>query len=340
MDETLVSVTLDISSRPFLVWNVDFTRDKIGEFDTELFEEWFLAFAFNAGITLHVNLLYGKNNHHIIEACFKGLARALRQAITIDSSVPQVLPSTKGLYKSMTLCYPDEYLEGVVKEYRKVVWNNWYKFSFTWLGVPIIQFPHDILRVQELLFKLQPNVIIETGVAYGGSVVLYASILKSLGKTDCKIYCIDPKPSKDVQDIIKNHPACAGLDIELIKKSSTDDYVLNYPQEGRKFISLDAKHTYDHVARELEVFVKVMNKGDYLLVQDTAISLMRNTVRGKHKPKWKNQTCKQALEDFLNCQGDRFVAVKQEPIFSKNYNINQDENFSFHPSGLIKCIKD
>ncbi len=96
MDETLTRVALDISGRPYLVWKVDFSRPKIGDMDTELFKEWFQAFAQNAGITLHIENLYGDNNHHIVESCFKGLARALREAITIDERQRDVIPSTKG----------------------------------------------------------------------------------------------------------------------------------------------------------------------------------------------------------------------------------------------------
>lgn len=96
MDETLTRVALDISGRPYLVWKVEFTRDKLGEFDTELFREWFQAFAFAAGITLHVENLYGVNNHHIIESSYKALARALRTAVTIDPRKADSVPSTKG----------------------------------------------------------------------------------------------------------------------------------------------------------------------------------------------------------------------------------------------------
>lgn len=96
MDETLSRVSLDISGRPYLIWKVDFSKHKIGEMDTELFKEWFQAFAFAAGITLHVENLYGENNHHIIESCFKGLAKALRMALTIDPRAADSIPSTKG----------------------------------------------------------------------------------------------------------------------------------------------------------------------------------------------------------------------------------------------------
>lgn len=96
MDEALTRVSLDISGRPFLVWKVDLTRPEIGEMDTELFREWFGAFAQNAGLTLHVECLYGENNHHIIESCFKGLARALGQALAIDPRQADMVPSTKG----------------------------------------------------------------------------------------------------------------------------------------------------------------------------------------------------------------------------------------------------
>ncbi len=97
MDETLTRVALDISGRPWLVWKVPLTVQRLGEWDTELIEHWFHSFAQSAGITLHVETLYGANNHHIVESCFKGLARALRQAVELDPRKGNAIPSTKGL---------------------------------------------------------------------------------------------------------------------------------------------------------------------------------------------------------------------------------------------------
>ena len=96
MDEALTRVSVDVSGRPFLVFKSEFVRDKVGTFDTELVQEWFQAFAMNAGLTLHVSTLYGTNDHHIAESCFKGLARALRIAVTIDPRAAGEVPSTKG----------------------------------------------------------------------------------------------------------------------------------------------------------------------------------------------------------------------------------------------------
>jgi len=97
MDETLSRIALDVSNRPYLIWHVNFSKPKLGDMDTELFKEWFQAFAQAAGITLHVENLYGENNHHIVESCYKGLARALRQAIEIDPRKADEVPSTKGM---------------------------------------------------------------------------------------------------------------------------------------------------------------------------------------------------------------------------------------------------
>jgi len=97
MDETLTRVALDLSNRPYLVWKVAFTRAKLGEMDTELFHEWFKAFVQSAGVTLHVENLAGENNHHIVESCYKGLARALRQGVEIDPRKADAVPSTKGV---------------------------------------------------------------------------------------------------------------------------------------------------------------------------------------------------------------------------------------------------
>jgi imidazoleglycerol-phosphate dehydratase len=97
MDETLTRVALDVSNRPYLVWKVTFSKPKLGDMDTELFKEWFQAFAQSAGVTLHVENLYGENNHHIVESCYKGLARSLRQAVVIDPRRAGEVPSTKGV---------------------------------------------------------------------------------------------------------------------------------------------------------------------------------------------------------------------------------------------------
>jgi imidazoleglycerol-phosphate dehydratase len=96
MDETLTRVALDASNRPYLIWKVSFTRDKVGQMDCELFKEWFQAFAQHAGLTLHIETFYGENSHHIVESCFKGLARALREAIEIDPRKADAVPSTQG----------------------------------------------------------------------------------------------------------------------------------------------------------------------------------------------------------------------------------------------------
>ena len=96
MDETLTRVAIDVSNRPYLIWNVKLKVEKLGEMDTELFKEWFQAFSQAAGITLHVENIYGDNSHHIIESCFKGLARSLRGAIEIDQRIKNKIPSTKG----------------------------------------------------------------------------------------------------------------------------------------------------------------------------------------------------------------------------------------------------
>ncbi|MFB3151486.1 MAG: imidazoleglycerol-phosphate dehydratase HisB [Alphaproteobacteria bacterium] len=97
MDETLTRVALDASNRPYLIWRVSFTRPKIGDMDTELFKEWFQAFSQHAGVTLHIETLYGENSHHIVESCFKGLARSLRAAVAIDPRKSGDVPSTKGV---------------------------------------------------------------------------------------------------------------------------------------------------------------------------------------------------------------------------------------------------
>ena len=96
MDETLTRVAIDISGRPYLVWKVNLKVEKLGEMDTELFKEWFQAFSQSAGITMHVENIYGENSHHKIESCFKALAKTLKEALTVDKRIKNIIPSTKG----------------------------------------------------------------------------------------------------------------------------------------------------------------------------------------------------------------------------------------------------
>lgn len=97
MDETLTRVCIDLSGRPYLVWKVEFSQDKIGDIDTELFREWFYAFTFNSGANINIENLCGVNNHHIVESCYKGMAIALREAIRVDEKNKGNIPSTKGV---------------------------------------------------------------------------------------------------------------------------------------------------------------------------------------------------------------------------------------------------
>ena len=96
MDETLTRVAIDVSNRPYLIWKVKLKVERLGEMDTELFKEWFQAFSQSAGITLHIENVYGENSHHKIESCFKGLARSLKDAFEIDKRIKSSIPSTKG----------------------------------------------------------------------------------------------------------------------------------------------------------------------------------------------------------------------------------------------------
>ena len=96
MDETLTRVAIDVSNRPYLIWKVKLKVEKLGEMDTELFKEWFQAFSQSAGITLHIENIYGENSHHKVESCYKGLARSLKDALAIDKRIKNSIPSTKG----------------------------------------------------------------------------------------------------------------------------------------------------------------------------------------------------------------------------------------------------
>ena len=208
--------------------------------------------------------------------------------------------------------------------------KNKYSYNFTWLGRPIIQFPQDIIAMQEIIWTVKPNLIIETGIAHGGSLIFSASVLELIGKGEVLGIDIDIREHNRAE--IEKHPMFKR--INMIEGSSTSDEVLNEVRSyagGKKriLVILDSMHTYDHVLKELELYSEFVTKGSYLVVFDTVIEDMPDDFF-EDRPWGKDNNPKMAVREFLK-DNERFVIDKD---------IENKLLITVAPDGYLKCIKD
>ena len=204
-----------------------------------------------------------------------------------------------------------------------------YTYHFTWLGRPIIQFPQDMIAIQEIIWKVKPNLIIETGIAHGGSLIYSASILEMIGKG--KVLGIDIDIQQQNKKEIEKHPMYKR--IKMIEGSSVDKkiskQVHNFTKgKKRVMVLLDSNHTHEHVLKELELYSPLVTKGSYLVVFDTAIEDMPKK-KIAQRPWDKGNNPKTAVWEFLK-KNDRFKIDKE---------IENKLLITVAPDGFLKCIK-
>ena len=220
------------------------------------------------------------------------------------------------------------------KRWLKESLKHEYSYHFKWLGRPIIQYPQDIIATQELIWQVKPDLIIETGIARGGSLIFSASILELIGKGSVLGIDIDIRQHNKIA--IKKHPLSKR--IKMIQGSSIDSEVINKVREIAKtkkkiMVFLDSNHTYNHVLKELEVYSKFVKKGSYLIVFDTIIDEIPNKWWGASLPKrpWNKQNNpKQAVQHFL-MKNKRFKIEKS---------VEDKILLTVASSGYLKCIKN
>lgn len=206
-----------------------------------------------------------------------------------------------------------------------------YDYNFRWMGRPVIQMPQDLMAMQELIFQIQPELIIETGIAHGGSLVFYASMMELLGQGG-QVLGIDIDIRQHNRKAIEEHPMFKH--ITMIEGSSVDTGIVEQVKAfaaGKKniMVSLDSNHTHDHVLRELELYSPLVPKGSYLVVFDTMIEDMFEH-DFPDRPWKRGNSPKSAVKAFLE-KNDRFVI--DEDIESKIL-------LTVAPSGYLKCVKD
>lgn len=205
-----------------------------------------------------------------------------------------------------------------------------YSYNFDWLGLPIIQFPQDMVAVQEIIWNTRPDVIIETGVARGGSLILSASILHLLNGNG-KVIGVDIEIRDHNREAIENHPLA--FRVNLIQGSSVDEKIFadvrdRVTPNDRVMVILDSNHTHRHVLKELELYSTLVTKGCYLIVMDTVVEDM-SAEHFPNRPWGKSNNPKTATHEFLK-QNDRFQI--DESIHNKLL-------ITVAPDGYLKCVK-
>lgn len=207
-----------------------------------------------------------------------------------------------------------------------------YSYSFTWLGRPIIQYPQDIIALQEIVWRVRPHTIVETGIAHGGSTVFYASMLELLGE-DGRVVAVDVDIRAHNRTAIETHPLARRID--MVEGSSVDEGVARRVRElskrraGPVMVVLDSDHTRDHVLRELELYSPLVTRGSYLVVMDTVVEFMPED-SFPDRPWGKGNNPLTAVREFL-ARTDRFAVDKE---------IEDKLLLTVAPSGYLRCVKD
>ncbi|WP_366658509.1 CmcI family methyltransferase [Fodinicurvata sp. EGI_FJ10296] len=227
--------------------------------------------------------------------------------------------------------YSDEAFRIVSDLYLKIGWTQKYTYTFSWMGRPVIQLPDDMLRLQEVIYRLKPDVIVETGVAHGGSLIFYGSLCKAMGKG--RVIGIDIEIRPHNRRAIEEHEM-SGL-IELFEGSSTDPKIVSAVKASvgdaaTVLVLLDSNHTYAHVMDELEAYHEFVTPGSYIVSTDGVMRDVKDTPRGQ--PEWATDNPANAAEDFVK---DKPNFVIEQPAWLFNES-TLSQNVTHWPSAWIK----
>ncbi len=216
----------------------------------------------------------------------------------------------------------------------KTSWNQKYPYTFTWMGRPIIQHPEDLIRLQEIIFSLLPDVIIETGVAHGGSLIFYASLFKAVGKAG-RVIGVDIEIRPNNRKAIESHPLSSY--ITLVEGDSVAPQIVASATAGIRpsdvvLIILDSNHTKQHVAKELQAYHRFVSKGSYIVATDGVMQFVHDTPRGK--PEWRSDNPSQAAIEFAENQR-QFVIEEPKWLFNES---ELDRGVTAWPSAWLKRV--
>lgn len=252
--------------------------------------------------------------------------------IEIDTT-SATLRMVDGATQTSLPLYSREAFEAISGIWLKVGWNEKYPYTFSWMGRPIIQLPEDVLRIQEVVYRLKPDVIIETGVAHGGSLILYASLCKAMGKG--RVVGIDIEIRKHNRQAIEAHELSSY--ITLIEGSSTDPAVVaqaaSHVKPGETvLVILDSNHTRAHVAAELDAYASLVTPNSYIVATDGSMEVLHDVPRGT--PSWIDDNPATAARDFAAAHPE-FVIEQPEWPFNESA---LRENITHWPSAWLRRL--
>jgi len=253
--------------------------------------------------------------------------------ITIDTDEKTLSTLDGDTTKTLPL-YSKEAFETLSKYWVKVGWNQKYVYTFSWFGRPVIQLPEDMIRMQEVIYKLQPDIIIETGVAHGGSLVFYASLMQAMDKG--RVIGIDIEIRPHNRTALEAHPLFHR--IELVEGSSTDKTIVADVKGMVKanetvLVILDSNHTYEHVFNELKSYSSLVPVGSYIVATDGVMQDLSDVPRGK--PNWELDNPTRAAADFVKID-ERFEIVQPEWPFNES---ELTDNITHWPGAWLKRTK-
>jgi cephalosporin hydroxylase len=230
--------------------------------------------------------------------------------------------------------YCDEAFKIISDLWVKTGWNAKYPYTFSWLGRPLIQLPEDVMRIQEVIFEVKPDVIVETGVAHGGSLILYASLLEAMGSMG-RVIGVDIEIRHHNRAAIEAHPLFKR--ILLVEGSSTDPDIVarvksQIPAGAKVLVILDSNHTRDHVRAELEAYHDIVSPGAYIVATDGVMSAVAGTPRGT--PGWVTDNPTQAAKDFSSTHPE-FVIEQPRWTFNES---SLSENITHWPGAYLRRL--
>lgn len=252
--------------------------------------------------------------------------------LSIDTVAKTLTVNDDGRELTLPL-YSDEAFSYISDQWVKVGWNQKYVYTFSWMGRPIIQLPEDIVRIQEVIYRVKPDVVIETGVAHGGSLIFYASLFKAMGKGRAIGIDVEIRPHN--RNAIEAHEMKPL--ITLIEGSSVDPAIVSQVKalikaEERCLVILDSNHTRAHVAAELEAYHDLVAKDSYIIATDGSMKDLYDVPRGV--PSWKTDNPSEAAKDFLKSHPD---FVLEQPAWPFNES-TWTRNLTHWPDAFLRRI--
>ncbi len=221
----------------------------------------------------------------------------------------------------------------ISKAYLRAGWDNKYVYSFTWMGRPIIQLPDDVMRIQELIYMIQPDVLIEIGVAHGGSLIFYASLMEAMGKG--RVVGVDLEIRAHNRLEIERHRMFSRIDLiegDSINKNTVDDVRSRIHSGDKVMVLLDGNHSYKHVLAELEIYGELVSKDSYILAMDGIQRDLVGAPRSSEDWSWNNAA--NAAEDFVKANKN-FILDYPAPLFNEGKVTNP---VTYWPSAYVKKI--